>query len=322
MKNKPEHRAIAHLKNYSKNYPNAWPIANSFILEPPMYWPKYVLLPVSGWYTIIANGHGVETLDMQQAQQVPLLSAIGTWRYSKAVYSFDVNLHSSLLKSAITGNIPSEVFYKLPNFCLYIEADSFLDRWAESPLYGFFVHLEYDVTTKISELRFIFDTDHGLVPVMLHLGNWSIRESIAKMFDVVNQNLPLEAEKFNPDHYEALAADISPYLSLVIYLCSDEPDVNNHTKNAGRPSYKYVKGAAKVFAPKDIGFFTVGESVGKKLSSIYNYNVKADGTSKKPHIRRGHWHGYYKGNANNKTFFYKWIPPLFVGGGSSKGTDQ
>lgn len=57
----------------------------------------------------------------------------------------------------------------------------------------------------------------------------------------------------------------------------------------------------------------MGQDAGNALrSALAGYR----GTDKKqtPHIRKAHWHGYWKGSKkeNTQEFFYKWIPPVVV----------
>jgi len=67
------------------------------------------------------------------------------------------------------GTLPIEIFYNLPEWCLYVEVPQDNPRHAE--MLGWFIHLEWDVNTGRTELRVVMDLRDALVPVAVHLHN-------------------------------------------------------------------------------------------------------------------------------------------------------
>lgn len=68
-------------------------------------------------------------------------------------------------------------------------------------------------------------------PIVLHLGDWTIDESIERMIEVAIDNLKRQGmdanfldAKAEFDHMRALAKQLLP---LVLYLCTEEPEVED-----------------------------------------------------------------------------------------------
>ena len=81
---------------------------------------------------------------------------------------------------------------------------------------------------------------------------------------------------------------------------------------------------ADVFDTKNIGFFTATELlpdfISKRVSSIFDYDeiIKKDLIDRpraavRPHIRRGHLHGYWVGKRGSAKFILKWVAATIVG---------
>ena len=64
-------------------------------------------------------------------------------------------------------------------------------------------------------------------------------------------------------------------------------------------------------------FIQIGKRLGGKIRS-YNERIGQSDSRvsnrKRPHIRRGHWHGYWHGTGQDKEFKIKWQPAIFVRG--------
>ena len=135
-----------------------------------------------------------------------------------------------------------------------------------------------------------------------------------------------EAEKqacalgvFSPDKsdtaVQAIGASVNPLLSLVLYLCSEEPDVEDREQPAAQPAYpapKKTKRGWRLFPANKPRMWEVGRTFGAKL------HRRSEGTTDRkvtPHLRRAHWHGYWRGPKHGeRKFFYRWIPPVLVAG--------
>ena len=129
-------------------------------------WPEWCFLPMAAWSTIVSAEHRMPVLPFHHVSDVGRRAALGTWRYSQGVYQVDQEVFDALIASPLSGTIPSDVLYRLPEWCVYVETPAL--SWAGDHLYGFWAHLEWDVKTHRTELRFVFNCAHGLIPAPLY----------------------------------------------------------------------------------------------------------------------------------------------------------
>lgn len=108
-------------------------------------------------------------------------------------------------------------------------------------------------------------------------------------------------------------ADIAGVLSLMLYLCSEEPDVIN------RPPASQVvktKKGLRIFPPNQPTFAQVGLRIGEALRQVERverpeYAVQGTHASPRPHVRRAHWHTFLAGpRVGDRERRIKWIPAI------------
>lgn len=309
-------RPLNHLKIAGQLYPNAWKQVENMLQDKGKglpSWPDWCFLPMAGWYAIVSADAGMQRLTPKLVPDVARLGAIGTWRYSQGIYRFDPDLFSALVDTELSGDIPVDVLYRLPEFCIYIETAGL--KYLDLDLHGFWCHLESDVNNGQAELRLLLDTETALQPVPLHLGDWSILEAI--------QRADMESLKHAPAllglplGQRERADQLQPLLSLVLYLCSDEPEVDDQRQpGAGphRPSLTKTRNGFRLFPPDRPRIWTVGAETGVKLREFNRSSKPEGGYAVRPHIRRPHWHGYWIGpKQGERRFSYRWIPAILVG---------
>ncbi len=301
---------------------------------PVFNWPSWCFLPMAGWYVLALDRYGKPQLALDEVADVIRLAAIGTWKYSQDVYTFDPDLVRELTDTDLSGDLPCDVLKRLPNFSLYI-AQPFSTKLGNAC--GFWVHLEYDVNTQREELRFLVLTEEHLAPVILHLGNWNLAEAVARAGETGwNQSeiegvMPRVKNEMSKREWIQTLRDtwhepLKIMLPLVLYLCSDEPDVIGRVpgKTPVRPRPKTLKGRFRMFPPDTPTVFEVGSNIGPQLRAAREAVSRAGtGTHKRPHIRRGHWHGYWYGARNTaQSFKYRWLSPIFVGANVADEEDE
>lgn len=310
-----QHFADDYLQGVGAKYPDAWNNVNEFRQgrgKDLPDWPEWCFMPLAAWYSIVSAEHGVDQLTLLQVSDVAKIAAIGTWRYTKGVYQFHPDVFNALKESIVKGALPSDVLIRLPEWCLFVETPEM--HWQGAEMDGFFVHLECDAQTQRTELRFLISTEDGLVTQILHVGNWTITEAIDRAVSEAakqGQLLGFSRPQAFDELPEITAAALHPLVSMVLYLCSEEPEIGiPGQKPPKNPNAKRTKKGWKLFPADHPRFFKVGEEIGEKLSREY----QSTGTHNrpKPHIRKAHWHGFWKGAGEEKQFKYKWLPPLFI----------
>ena len=308
MKLEAAERPLEAVRAVERAYPRIWDmaaVARSCKGDPDIGdWPSYCWLPMAGWGTLVRRN----------AQRMPIAAAVGTWRLSTGIYCYNEDLLKELIRTPIGEQTPTAAFFNLPEYCVYIDTPYNTDYS------GMFAHLEYDMSPHLKyssdgqphgELRLLYlprtgDILNNTVPVMLHLSNNSIigslREAYASKSEIMLENIDNE-------------------LSLLLYLCSDCPDLGDREP----PQYiepKIIKGRNKWIPRQKPEVWNVGVRLGASIrhyrqgqSTAQDEDGSITGRTVRPHIRRAHWHGYWTGpkkESSRQKFIYKWIPPIPV----------
>lgn len=308
-----------HLEKIGARFPGAWSHVDMFRQSRGVdlpEWPSWCFMPMAAWVAIATQGQNNPLLGAMSAAP---LSALGTWRYSQGVYRFDADTYAALADTVVSGALPVEVLYRLPEWCIYIETPD--SNWAGDKLFGFWAHLEWDANTERHELRLLLNCGELLLPIPVHLGPWTITEAVDRAAsEAVLQSrkagLGLSSQSIP---VERIGADINRLISLLLYICSDEPEIDDEREpgsSPARPSAVKTKRGWKMFPAKKPRVWTVGGDTGAQLREARELQEQSDGSrTVEPHIRRAHWHGFWSGPRDGKRkFHYKWLPPIFVQG--------
>lgn len=313
-------RPLNHLAAAGGMYPNAWKQVEGFRADRGRSlpdWPQWCFLPMAAWYAIASEG--APQLPIERALDVGRLAAIGTWRYSQGIYRFEPEVYDALRDTIPTGDMPVDVLYRLPEWSIYIETPG--ASWQGSPLHGFWTHLEWDANTGRSELRLLLDTDDMLLPVPLHMGPWTLTEAVDRAIGEAKKQARIHGITEPAGSPEAVAAELYGLISLVLYLCSDEPEIDDEREpgtSPQRPKATRTKGGWRLFAAKRPRTWRVGSELAKKLATAQSDQTDSTGRKVSPHLRRAHWHGYWTGPRDGqRRFGYKWLPPTVVAGEQS-----
>lgn len=315
-------RPLDHLSAAAGLYPNAWRLVDDLRADRgkglPL-WPPWCFLPLAGWYAIVSADAGVDRLPPHMVPDAARLAAIGTWRYTKGIYRYDDDARWALAGTVLHGEMPVDVLLRLPEWSVYIETPG--REWLGSVLHGFWAHLEWDANTQRRELRFLLDLDDGLIPQILHMGPWTITEAIDRWISEAHRQAQLHNLGTVPDTtyaVEVMSAAVLPLVSLLLYLCSDEPEVQDRDEpeaRPGRPQPKRTKNGWRLFEARKPRIWTVGAGIGEALRRAAQ--DEATGRTVRAHVRRAHWHGYWTGarGSDDRRFRYRWLSPMVVGGG-------
>lgn len=318
-----EHRSIKYLNDFTKKFNDLNSNINLFLAGKGVDlpdWPKWCFLPMAAWYSIISAHYNSDRLSTDTITDVSKLAALGTWRYSQGIYRINDELRHELIKSQLNGNIPSNVLYRLPEWCMYIETPNL--TWQGECLHGCWVHLEWDINAKRTELRFLLDCEHSSVPFPIHLGDWTIEDAVNKSIDESlkqAQIAGLPSLESNKNENETIVQEVTPLISFLLYLCSEEPEIDDDREPGTSPSLpipKKTKRGATLFPAKKPRVWSVGTKIGEALKNDKEKtsNQTTGDRTVKTHLRRAHWHGFWTGaRTSQRKFIYKWIPPIIVG---------
>lgn len=303
-------------------YPNLNKLVNHTLSLRIQYWsaPENVFIPITVWAKILQQ-HGTPEI----TRSTSTLAALVAWRYSQGVYHFDEALLGALSTTDMDKPMPIEVLTRLPEYCIYIQIpDDFLQTMPG--VVGTLVSYDFNYNTQLSELRFELCSDtetKGAVVVPLRDGatvHEEVEHTVAMVSDYLrHEGMPEKAGQIRPP--AEYAKDVQKLVSLVLYLCSDKPEVDDLRqpgKSPSRPKPKKVKGGMALFPAQKVTVWEVGRSLGQALRNAATRKQEyAGGTHASPraHVRRGHWHGYWTGpmKGDNRVFVLKWLHPMLVG---------
>lgn len=324
------HRAREHLLAGGKMYPNAWVQAEAFRLDRSGLpeWPEWCYLPLAAAYAIVSADAGVQSLPPHLAGDVGRIGALCAWRMTQGIYRFDPALYPALTDTPLTGDLPAQVLHRLPEWCVYIETPDM--QWRGQPLHGAFAHLEYDVNVRREELRLVLDGEAGLDPIPLHLGPWPLAEAVERMLDTASAWGATVGISVDRGVSEQLEAVVPPIINLLLYLCSDQPDLTRRGKPGTpanpRPKKTRRKGW-RLFPASGPLEWDAGVRLGAALRRAYQREETGQapqetGRSVRPHVRRAHWHTILSGKrkredgsdipADERKRDLRWMPPIPV----------
>lgn len=335
------HSAEQILVNVSKGFPGAWKAVTDVRSATVLPWPDWCFMPLDYWKDIAVVAGEIGSKSHREKLKaflisLPALAAVGTWRYSKGVYRYDRDLYEAIIATPLNGDLPAELFYRLPEFCVYIETPGMTFSNGVSAIRGMFVHLDHSATDGVVDLRFLLDAEASEgeeqlpVPMAIQLGPWTIEEGLSRMLiDADNTGVRYEVRGQNGEPLSSanavekqalvrhIATFMRPLLSLVLYLCAEERDVTSGGAEEAplRPTLTRTSKGAKLFPVDKVKTWDVGYRIGPRLRAAREKSEESGGVreahTKRPHIRKAHWHTFWRGPRSEQRIpFVKWLPPI------------
>ena len=318
-------RPCNHLSAIKSRYPNVWKEYDVFLAgrgKDLPSWPGWCYCPLSAAYAIASRGGSI-TADT--IKDVAILGALAAWRPTQGIYRFDKDVASAIMSTEIDGEVPSDILLRLPEWCVYIEVPFEISLF-QMQIVGFYAHLEWDVNSNRRELRFLLD---AISPVEELVGipadidrNVSLADAMKGVYEQIAKNFNLKFTDTTAMDYRANidAKSISPFVSLVLYLCSKNAEARNAGSGIGleglqRPALKKTKLGLRYFPPDRPEVWEVGFEIGKQIRAANNSEYSETHTGPRPHIRRAHWHTFWeltKAMPEKRSTNVKWLPPMAI----------
>ena len=246
------------------------------------------------------------------------------WAKCKQVYRFNQELSDELYQQQLTGKLPIDVIKQIPYPIMFVEAPVSISTTTGKTrsAKGFFVYIETWRGVERLVFHFVHDDGHKNA-LAFTLEN---KESVEDIIVELETNLRLalvdnETEEVLEDSaFEVARTRISHILNLLIYINSENADAEVVYKPSGLSRKPKISQAT---------ITSVGSKIGPALGAartLYLSNEDGHtGTGKKkaPHVRRGHWHAYWRGKkdgSEERRLVVKWQPPIEVGFGDDAAT--
>ena len=330
MSRKPDtHPADVFCKKILNFYPNAIELADTFRRERERFiedWPDWCDLPTA-LVTVITTGGTTDEreitrlMEQSKGAQIDLTAAL-IWIRGKMIYRYDDTLADALAAQPLDGKVPPEALHYLPYPCVYIERKKTIE---DCETIGFFAWLDYS-DAKILRLQFLKPNGEAL-PIPIPITGGTIDDSILEFIKLSGERHGIKGRPmFDADSLldSPLPKLISECVNLLLYLCSEKPDVPDDTELRTKRSWDSY-GNPKRAAQWDVGTrigaalrkaserkATEEPSVDEEDSS--NSIEKKPHSSPRPHMRRAHWHSFWTGKrgSSERKLVLRWLPPITV----------
>jgi len=323
------HPADVFCKKILSRYPNAIQLADTFRRDKARFgedYPDWCDLPTA-LVTVIIAGTTDERAMIRALKQQPKhsqtdLAAALIWTRGKMIYRFDDTLADILAAQPLDGKIPPEALNYLPYPCVYIERKMVI---GDSESIGFFAWLDIE-DVKTLCLQFL-ESNGETVPIPIPLTGGTIDDSIIEVAESFGERYGYkDGRKYDADNLLASPFPrlISECINLLLYLCSEKPDLPDDTElrtRRSRDTYGNPKRAAQ---------WDVGTRIGAALRAATereaatessddeddteNSAAKKSHASPRPHMRRAHWHSFWTGKRDSPEhkLVLRWLPPITV----------
>jgi len=330
MSHKPDtHPADAFCKNIISRYPNAIKLADTFRRDRARFgedYPDWCDLPAPLVTVIITGTVGERTmariLEQEPNHAQTDLTAALIWIRGKMIYRFDDTLADTLAAQPLDGKIPPEALHYLPYPCVYIERKMLVGDYEAI---GFFAWLDY-ADAKILRLQFL-QTNGETLPIPIPITGGTIDDSILEFIKLASERhghagvSMYDADELLNSPFPKLIAEC---VNLLLYLCSEKPDVPDDTELRARRSRDSYGN------PKRVAQWDVGTRIGAALRRTTEREVteeppndedgsieqaeKKQHASPRPHMRRAHWHSFWTGKRDSPEhkLVLCWLPPTTV----------
>lgn len=324
------HIALDTLKRVESKHPNIWSAADSLRQEVTV--ARHLEGCVFSLMEAHVLGHKLQGGDNPQFHPA-LLGALVAWRPTKGIFRYHPELYESLIETDIVGDVPSDVLLRMPGWAVFIETPP--SENLPFQLHGFWAFLSRLGTQNELVLVGLWREDEALeeaginsdLDVLLYklpLGN----HPVSDLTEIMWRRSDEEANAVSKYRGEGAAAGersadaraiqdhmVSAMLSLLLYLCSEKPDIENWEPN--QPTFKYMGGKRRWLASKTVQQWDVGLRLGAALTAAKERSERSEttsngGTSVRPHVRRAHWHSFWIGKMGSKTLSLRWLPPIPV----------
>lgn len=266
------------------------------------------------------------------------LHLFGTWRNSLGIYRIDKDVFNQLMQSPIPPDAPSNIFTRLPEWCVYIELPQNQDSFSikkdgvSVDMLGFWALLDRKPTNLgkfdlvlhlIPHIVFSNDPEYmAYMPIQMALSDGlTVEQAIKRVSDVNTDVVTMFGSTRDQDDIKKNNALLSTMLPLLLWLCAEEPDISNikgepiSGDQLRLPKYRVNKKTGAFIPPSQPIIYNIGKRLGGEVRQ-FNEKVGASdsrvSSRKRPHIRRGHWHGVWSGTGQNKQFSIYWQPAIFV----------
>lgn len=254
------------------------------------------------------------------------LAVVLNWHQSQGVYRFDVDILKNLYLTTLPVHLDPVILTRLPEYCVYVETPGLTTENGET-LHGFFAMIEslaWDDSDNSEYLsRCYLSLDQG--------PHDRLATSRVLRFNISSPTLKDAVEtlsEIDPDSGLWLSrldlqSWITPLLSQLLYICSNEPEIRSDSdpqRQPTRPIPKKTRKGYKLFPPASATVWDCGWRTGAAIrfdrSRLEATQSAVSGSRRSPrgHVRRAPWHIFHVGpkDAPTREIRLHWLSMINV----------
>ena len=186
--------------------------------------PDWCIMPTLFPFLAMVERYG-EHFYLSHMDELMTMGSTYIWRCSKGVYRFAPELYDALIHQPLTGDLPQECLFRLPEWAVYVETPGL--SYERIPMEGFIAHLDYNLFSRDVDLQFAIFRKGIVEPKMIALpfGGGTLLDAM----DRVDQVDMMFAGQLSNIRYvgsrDEYRQTFSAMLQLLLYLCCDAPDM-------------------------------------------------------------------------------------------------
>lgn len=263
------------------------------------------------------------------AVQLNFTHQIMALRLSPFIYAIDKDYQSEI--KPISLDTPYSVFEKIPHLALYLEFE-YSDIVAECMPETY----EHDdllfpgaVVCRAMTPDGQKGLSIGLVKVSKKTGRFDVLTTFTCAFNTnIRQTVEAITESAMQDqrtqkYPEFFKRVFLRILSALLWLSVEEPDISDFSGKVLDPSKiktssSRIDKRGKLIIPPQPIMRIIGSRLGGEIRKFkqqiddYDKLPSLSQRTVRPHIRSGHWHGYWVGSGDNKEYTVKWLNATLV----------
>jgi hypothetical protein len=127
-----------YLTQMTQQYPGCWQAVDRLRAsrgKKMPNWPNWVFLPKAEYVEILRDYPNAYDTTIDE------LAVLAPWRVTQGLYDFHPEVLEAVRSTPMKGDIPVDVLYALPEWCVYIPTPGW--KWGQDSLDGIFAYLEW-----------------------------------------------------------------------------------------------------------------------------------------------------------------------------------
>lgn len=257
---------------------------------------------------------------------IPLLYVEHKWRKNRIVYEFDSELMSVLSDQANSADgseeLPADLILHLPFECMSIQTSTIFlgvqqpsGEFKEVAYNGqFFITItEPGDVDEWPTLYSIWFDDRGMleeayIPI---IPGKTINQCRNRLIHQLSQKMNTTDEVAIRSTKMYLQSMIA--MQVVLYLVSQNAEVEENKERGNIANPKKPRQIKKVATVNEVGYH-IGAVLRKaRQQHDASQDNSGNGSSKRSHARRGHWHHFWTGPRDGeRVLILKWVAPTFI----------